>query len=184
MLKTGSHPPRSPFHDNTSVSSRLKQPSTEMAGAWLPLKKAVSTSTPSTVPEATPSRTTTQSKGSGLCLLVSQPSYQAPVYTIFPGCRIGAAGFIRFAASANHSSEKPRILPPSADETRSVPPGVSTSIVETRLPLTDAGRAKGSLNVTGSDWGCLDRFQLILDILHLAVCYRGGSLFGLNTSTG
>lgn len=47
------------------------------------------------------------------------PSYQAPVYTIFPGWRIGGVGVSRFAASANHSSEKPSTLPPNAAETRS-----------------------------------------------------------------
>ena len=80
----------------------------------------MSTSTPTTLPDATPRRMTTQSNGSGLCLRVSHPSYQAPEYTIFPGCLIGGVGLRRFEASANHSSEMANTLPPSAADTKSV----------------------------------------------------------------
>ncbi|EJT76403.1 hypothetical protein GGTG_06322 [Gaeumannomyces tritici R3-111a-1] len=121
--RTVSQPPRVPAQEATSASapdSGRKQASTETAGAWLPEKKAVSTSTPSTVPEATPRRMTTQSKAAWLCRRVSQPSYHAPVYTILPGWRTGGVGVRRLAASANHSSEKARTLPPIAAEMRSL----------------------------------------------------------------
>ena len=61
----------------------------------------------------------TKSKGAGLWRRVSQPSYQAPEYTILPGWRIGGAGLRRLEAEANHSSEKERTLPPRAEEMRS-----------------------------------------------------------------
>jgi hypothetical protein len=108
------------FNSSSSFSSVIKAPSTATSGAWLPLKKAVSISTPATFPLAVPSRSTTQSAGSILCRRVSQPSYQAPACVKTPGLRIGGVGVMRFSAAANHSSLKERILDPRGADMRSV----------------------------------------------------------------
>jgi hypothetical protein len=97
----------------------MNAPSTAISGEWLPLKKAVSISTPATLPLAVPSRITTQSAGSGLWRRVSHPSYQAPVCTNTPGLRIGGVGVRRFSAAANHSSLKERTFEPRGAEMRS-----------------------------------------------------------------
>lgn len=97
----------------------MNAPSTAISGEWLPLKKAVSISTPATLPLAVPSRITTQSAGSRLWRRVSHPSYQAPVCTNTPGLRIGGVGVRRFSAAANHSSLKDRTFEPRGAEMRS-----------------------------------------------------------------
>lgn len=90
------------------------------SGAWLPLKNAVSTSHPTAIPLPTPNLIITQSpSGESLCLLVSQPSYQAPFSVNVFGRRIGGKGFIKFEAEAKNSSENAIIFPPRAEETRS-----------------------------------------------------------------
>jgi hypothetical protein len=85
----------------------------------LPSKKAVSISMPRIRPDATPSRITTQSNGSELCLRVSHPSYQAPAWVKTPGLRTGGVGVVRFSAAANHSSEHARIREPRGLDIRS-----------------------------------------------------------------
>jgi hypothetical protein len=104
---------------SSSSADVMKAPSTAISGAWLPLKKAVSISTPATLPLAVPRRRTTQSAGSVLWRRVSHPSYHAPACVKTPGRRIGAVAVIRFEAAANHSSLKERTLEPSGAEMRS-----------------------------------------------------------------
>jgi hypothetical protein len=82
---------------------------------------------------------------------------------------MGAVGVSRLDASANHWSEKARILPPSAAETRSKfragklgskeIPGAAGN--EASLSLTDAAGLEGAVNVIGCDLGCGDALQLV-----------------------
>lgn len=133
--------PTSVLSSGTASSAR-KAPSTLIAGAWLPLKKAVSISQPMNRAESTPTLIKTQSAGSGLCRRVSQlivsefskfkpfrsksriathPSYQAPKYVYLVLSRIGALGASKLAASAKNSSEQAIVLPPNFDPMTSTP---------------------------------------------------------------
>lgn len=62
---------------------------------------------------------TTQSASSGLCLLVSHPSYHAPVATNLPACLTGSPGVKRFSAFAKNSSLKATTLLSRALDARS-----------------------------------------------------------------
>lgn len=94
--------------------------STEMNGAWLPLKKAVSISQPIKEAEETPNWMITQSHSAVLCLRVSQPSYHAPAYVNREASLIGYFGLIKFSAAANHSSENANTFPPNFSPMMSV----------------------------------------------------------------
>ena len=104
----------------TPVASGAKQPWTVTSGAWLPLKKAVSISKPTTMPLPTPNLIITQSpSGESLWRLVSHPSNQAPFSVKVFARRMGGNGLSKLCAEAKNSSEYAIILPPRADETRS-----------------------------------------------------------------
>ncbi len=77
------------------------------------MKKAVSTSAAINFALATPNLKMTQSASSVLCLLVSQPSYQAPAGVNLVASLIGRVGLIRFSAAANHSSLNDKTFPPT-----------------------------------------------------------------------
>ena len=56
------------------------------------IEKAVSTSQAINLAELTPNLKITQSASASLCLLVSQPSYQAPAYVNLVASLIGGFG--------------------------------------------------------------------------------------------
>lgn len=88
------------------------------------------------------------------------------MYTILPACLMGAVGVSRLAASANHSSEKPRILPSKPADTRSVAAHDPVSFLSAPR---DGGRtytaaAESRIDVFGNDPGRFDLLQHIVAV--------------------